>query len=62
MIAAASDSLTLGGFVALSGLAISAIGMALNTSSKNNDLRERIVKLETMLEAHLKNGDRHERR
>lgn len=62
MLAAADTTLTLGGFIALASLAIAGIGLALNTAAKNGELRERLTKLETMLEDHLRNGDRHERR
>lgn len=58
MIADANTPLTLAGFISLAGLGIGAIGLAINATSKNNDLRERLTKLETQVEDHLRNGGR----
>ncbi len=62
-IADANTPLTLAGFISLAGLGIGAIGLAINATSKNNDMRERLTKMETQLEDHLRNGGaRHEKR
>ncbi len=61
-LAATDTPLTLAGFIALASLAIGGIGLAINATSKNNDLRERVARLETKLEDHLRNGGvRHEK-
>ncbi len=60
-LADANTPLTLAGFISLAGLGIGAIGLAINATSKNIDLRERVAKLETMVEDHIRNGSRHER-
>lgn len=55
-MSASDTTLTLGGFVALAGLAIAGIGLALNTASKNGELRERLTRLETIVADHIRNG------
>ncbi len=61
-LAASDTPLTLAGFISLAGLAIGGIGLAINATSKNTELRERLARLETKLEDHLRNGGaRHER-
>jgi hypothetical protein len=61
MIGDAETPLTLAGFIAIASLGIGAIGLALNATSKNNDLRERLTRLEQIVEDHIRNGGRHER-
>jgi len=63
LLGEADTVLTLGGFIALATLVMGAVGLALNASSKTAGLRERVVRLEAEIEAHLANGGRrHERR
>lgn len=59
-LADVSDPLTLGGFIALASLGLGALGFAVKAGNQNNDLRERIVKLETQMDDHLRNGVKHE--
>lgn len=60
-LAATDTPLTLAGFIALASLGIGAFGLAINATSKNTDLRERLTRLETLVEAHIRNGARHEK-
>lgn len=62
MIAATDTALTMGGFIALASLALGAIGLAINASSKGAETRERLARLEAMLTEHMRNGSRHERK
>jgi len=57
----AETALTLGGFIALASLGLAAFGFAWSAFGRSSETRERIAKLEAEVEAHMRNGVRHER-